>query len=500
MEGEREARGEAQRAMRVRERFLANMSHEIRTPLNGILGMLQLLQEGRLGPEARSRVGVARASADDLLGVLAGVLDLSRIESGAMTIEAVPYDPAAVGAEAAAALQGAARDKDLALRFEPAGPLPAAVVGDPARLGQVLGHLVTNAVKFTEAGSITVSMRHEASEGVAPAHGPAGGRLRVEVRDTGIGLAPEARGRLFERFEQGDASDTRARGGAGLGLAICRELTALMGGRIGVESAPGEGSTFWLEIPAPLPGREAGASPRGGEANAPRGGDRRRAPPRGDGVSAPLRGGRVQARGPGGGAHPSTDPGEGAREGGRTDLGRPNATPAPLSAAAIAARRARAEATPAPDALRVLVAEDNRVNRLVAETFLRKLGHEVRCVPDGAMAVEAVEAAFGAAEESDRIDLVLMDVQMPVLDGVAATRAIRALGGPAARVPIVALTANAMEGDGEGYLAAGMDGYLAKPIKMPALSEAIADARWAARAREAQQAPGPSGEGRAAWR
>ena len=436
LEGEREARGEALRAMRVRERFLANMSHEVRTPLNGVLGMLQLLKEGRLDAEARSRVGVAQASADHLLEVLGGVLELSRIESGEMATAAVPYDPAAVAAEAVAALGEEARDKDLSLRLEPTGPLPA-VMGDPARLRQMLLQLVGNAVKFTEAGSVVVAMRHEAGEAAE------GGRLRIEVRDTGPGVPPEERERLFERFEQGDGSATRRHGGAGLGLAICRQLAALMGGRIGVEGAPRGGSVFWIEIPAPPPGD---AAPSG---------------ERDEGRPASRRPRRARA-----------------------DLGRPTATPAPASAAAVAS-------APAGKALRVLVAEDNRVNRLVAETFLRKLGHQVRCVADGAMAVEAVEAAFGGAEEGDRIDVVLMDVQMPVLDGLQATRAIRALGGPAALVPIVALTANAMEGDGERIMAAG-DGRLHHQARQGGHPGGGPGRRAVARPR----ARGPDGRGR----
>ena len=381
------ARDEARRASGARERFLANMSHELRTPLAGVLGMLELLQDAPLDPQARERAGAAQASASHLLSLLGDVLDLSRIESGQLAIEAVPHDPAAIAAEAVAMLADAARAKGLALGLDVERPLPARVTGDPMRLRQVMVNLLSNAVKFTEAGEVVLAMGHERG---------GGGRLRVAVRDTGIGIAPDARARLFERFEQADASTTRRYGGSGLGLSICRELVARMGGAIEVESAPGAGSVFRFEVAAPAT--------------------------------------------------------EGAGKG-ETE------TPAPARS------------------LRVLVADDNAVNRRVAEGFLRRLGHEVRCVADGAAAVAAV--AEGG------VDLVLMDVQMPALDGMAATRAIRASGGAGASVPIVALTANALDGDRRAYLEAGMDGCLGKPMRLAELPEAIEDALWRARSRAA---------------
>ena len=391
------ARDDAERAARARERFLANMSHELRTPLAGVLGMLELLEDAPLDARAREHAQAARASAGHLLSLLGDVLDLSRIESGHLAIEAVPYDPEGVAAEAVAMLAQAAREKGLAPRLAPEGPLPARVTGDPTRLRQVLVNLLGNAIKFTEGGEVVLTLRHDPGRG---------GRLGVEVRDTGIGIAPEARARLFGRFEQADASTTRRFGGTGLGLSICRQLVELMGGAIDVESAPGAGSVFRFEIAAPPAAVEDRApAPDGAEHERP--------------------------------------------------------------------------------SFRVLVADDNAVNRRVAEGFLRRLGHEVRCVSDGAAAVEAV-AAGG-------VDLVLMDVQMPVLDGVAAARAIRALGGTSAAVPIVALTANAADGDRGTYLDAGMDGCLGKPMRQAELREAIADAMWPARPREeADTAPAPA--------
>ena len=392
LEEARAARAEAERAMGVRTQFLANMSHELRTPLNGILGMLELLGDARLDAEAKDRVRTAQVSAEHLLAVVGDVLDLSRIESDGLRLEAVAFDPAEIARGGLAMVEAQAAAKGLTLAFEPCGPVPGLVLGDPTRVRQVIVNLLGNAVKFTEAGSVALSLRHE------------GDRLRVEVRDTGIGIPPEVQARLFQRFEQGDASITRRHGGTGLGLAISRQLVTLMGGTIGVESAPGAGSAFRFEIPAPV-GEEPGERP----------------------------------------------PREGASD-------------------------ARAERDRgAPSRLRVLVADDNAVNRQVLEAFLRRLDHEVLCVRDGAAAVAAV--ARGG------IDVVLMDVQMPVMDGLAATRAIRAGGPTGAATAILAVTADAMEGDRERHLAAGMDGTLEKPIRRDAFSEAIADALWRARAR-----------------
>ena len=388
LEDARTARQEAERAMGVRAQFLANMSHELRTPLNGILGMLQLIEDDPAGADPARRARTARTSAEHLLALLNSMLDLSRIESGGVAAEAVPLDPRALGADALAAVEAAAARKGLALRYEPGASLPERVLGDPARLTQVIAHLLGNAVTFTEAGAVTLAMRHDAS------------RLRVEVRDTGIGIAPEAQERLFERFEQADASTTRRHGGAGLGLWVSRRLVTLMGGAIGVSSALGEGSAFWLEVPAPL---AAAAAP----------------------------------------------------------------DPAPAEASADPP-----EKRPAPRRLRVLVAEDNAVNRQVIMAFVRGLGHDVRCVPDGAAAVAAVADAIGSCG----LDVVLMDIHMPVMDGVTAARAIRARGPDTDAIAILAVTADTLEP--ERYAAAGIDGCVPKPIRRAELTEAIADALW----------------------
>ena len=277
--------------------------------------------------------------------------------------------------------------------------MPDWVVGDPTRLRQVLMNLVGNAVKFTDAGRVELGLRYDAGDGV----------LRVAVRDTGIGIPDAAKGQLFRRFAQVDASTTRERGGTGLGLAISRQLVELMGGEIGVDSVAGLGSTFRFWIPAP---------------------------------------------------------------------------PAPAPDAAPGTPAAAAPERLAP--LRVLVAEDNPTNQHVLTAYLAMAGHAVRVVGNGLEAVEAMaESAF---------DLVILDIQMPVMDGLAAARRIRALDGPAAGVPILALTANALGDERERYRAAGMDDYVAKPIAADALDAAIARAvaarRPAPRARSVRSAAG----------
>lgn len=261
--------------------------------------------------------------------------------------------------------------------------MPAQIVTDPVRLRQVLVNLVGNAVKFTEAGEITVRMDYD------PDPDPAGGRLCVTVRDSGVGIGPALRARLFQRFVQADSSLTRRAQGTGLGLAISRQLVERMGGGIALESAAGEGSTFRFWI--------------------------------------------------------ATRPG----------------TTAPSHAFASSAE----VGSPAVRPLRVLLAEDNATNQHIVQAYLAAAGHAVETVADGAEAVRVV-AAGG-------FDLVLMDVQMPVMDGPSATRAIRALEGPVAAIPIIALTANAMPGDRENYLAAGMTDYVSKPIDATLLRAAV---------------------------
>ena len=385
-----QARDAAEAANVLKSQFLANVSHEIRTPLNGVLAMAQIMELGPLEPEQRERLQVVRDSGEALLTVLNDVLDISKIEAGELVMEQRPFDPAAAALSAAAACQAQAAVKGVAFRVEVAPGL-ARRIGDETRLRQLVGNLSSNAVKFTAAGEVRVSLRDAVEDGREV--------LALDVSDTGLGIPAEVMPRLFQKFMQADSSTTRRFGGTGLGLAICRELVELMSGRIWAESTPGAGSTFSVRLP--LPRAEAAAAP------------------------VPS----------GAGAGP-------------------------------------AHSLPAADrrALRVLAAEDNAVNRQVLATVLGVFGVEFEMVEDGAAAVQAW--AQGAH------DVVLMDVQMPVMDGVAAARAIREAEARTGRdrIPIIALSANAMTHQVQAYLAAGMDRHVAKPIDLARLRDALAEA------------------------
>jgi len=379
-----ETKEAAEAATRAKSAFLATMSHEIRTPLNGVLGMAQAMAAGPLDPAQRERLEVIRQSGETLLAVLNDVLDLSKIEAGRLELEQVEFDIGAVAAGAHAAFSAVAAQKGVAFDLTVSRAAAGVYLGDGPRVRQVLNNLISNALKFTEAGRVAVSV------------GRRGGALTLTVVDTGIGMSPDQQAALFQRFAQADASTTRRFGGTGLGLAICRELAELMGGRIDLRSTEGRGSTFVATLPLARGERRDRAAVS---------------------ENVPV-------------AHAEPRPAEGA-------------------------------------ALRVLAAEDNPVNQLVLKTLLAQIGVQPVMVGDG---VDAV-----AAWESGDWDVILMDVQMPRMDGPTATRFIRdrELAQRRRRTPIVALTANAMTHQVSEYLAAGMDGFVAKPIEVARLFAAL---------------------------
>ena len=413
-----EARDAAEAANVLKSQFLANVSHEIRTPLNGVLAMTQVMELGVLEPEQRERLAVVRRSGEALMGVLNDVLDISKIEAGELQLEARAFDPVAAVRAAAAPGVALGEAKGLRMRIE-AAPGLAWRVGDSARLGQIVANLLSNAVKFTAAGEVRLRLRDVTEEGAAT--------LALDVVDTGVGIAPEVMPRLFQKFVQADSSTTRQFGGTGLGLAICRELATAMGGRIGVESTPGAGSMFRVRLPLPAALQAAPAPTAAGPPVPP---------------SAPARAGGAVGSAPVPGA-----------------LARPAP---PAATAGLSVGPAGGERP-----LRVLAAEDNAVNRQVLSSVLGVFGVEFEMVEDGRQAVEAwARGGF---------DVILMDVQMPEMDGVAATRAIREAERARGRAhtPIVALSANAMTHQVEQYLAAGMDRHVPKPIEIAALRAAL---------------------------
>jgi signal transduction histidine kinase/HPt (histidine-containing phosphotransfer) domain-containing protein len=382
------ARSAAEAGTRARAEFLAVMSHELRTPMNAVLGFANTLLESKLDPEQRLAAMALHDAGDNLLRTLNNILDFSHLDAGRIAFEVTAFSPATLAHTASAIVEQSARQKGLKLRVETAAGLPPALEGDAGRIRQVLLNLLTNAVKFTERGEITVTVRCVQRTDTSAT-------VQWSVTDTGVGIAADRIDGVFFDFVQADSSANRRFGGAGLGLAICRRIVDQMGGEIGVRSQLGNGSSFTFSVTLPLSSavfeaeKEAGSAARD-----------------------------LKAR--------------------IATFGRP---------------------------LRILLAEDNPTNQLVGRQILREFDAVIDVAANGA---EAAQLAGGFS-----YDVILMDMQMPVMNGIDATRAIRARGGESAQVPVVALTANSYPEDVSACLAAGMNGFVAKPVRKFVLVEAI---------------------------
>jgi TMAO reductase system sensor TorS len=378
----KQARDRAEEMSQAKGEFLANMSHEIRTPMNGVIGTLQLLSDTKLAPEQEEYVNTAHKSAHSLLTILNDILDLSKIEAGKLNIELIPLDLREIVSELITLHTMTAEEKCIQLYAEIDDKLPQVLIGDPTRLRQILANLVSNALKFTEKGHVLVRIKVVSSDAE-------NADIRFEVEDTGIGIRGDIKDELFNEFTQADGSTTRKYGGTGLGLAIVRQLVEMMHGRFGVESVPGEGSTFWFRITLPV-----------GEAQAAKQSSSEQV------VKGLLHG-------------------------------------------------------------HVLLVEDNPINQMVAQKMLEKIGLESTLAGDGQEALNMLEQG--------RFDAVLMDCQMPVMDGFEATRRIREQTALLS-LPVIAMTANVMEGDREKCIEAGMNDYIGKPVVEADLKKTLA--RW----------------------
>lgn len=397
----REAMDRALAGSQAKSEFLANVSHELRTPMNGIIGMLDIALDSPLNAEQRDELETAQRCAHSLLALLNDILDFSKIEAGKMTLERIPFDLKFLVEDTIKGQHLRIRQKGLALHVQFSPDVPAQVIADPMRFRQILVNLLSNAIKFTEKGAITVRLHAtEESDGRY--------RLHLSVEDTGIGISPEKRAEIFEKFTQADGSISRRYGGTGLGLAITRRLVDLFEGQISVESELGFGSRFHVTILCDRVDPNRVFTPAEEKAA-------------GDWVTGPRHGRR-----------------------------------------------------------RILVVEDNLVNQKVVTTILGKRGYELELAANGLLALQKLEESH--------YDLVLMDVQMPVLDGLEATRRIRRRP-EWAKLPIVAMTAHAMTGDRERCLDAGMTAYASKPIQPALLVQTIERLLQSESAQPSEQEP-----------